>query len=281
MHTHSSSEYWQRHASLGHTDPANGDDLEAPQSVRMYYLAGFPHAAGGGGPDFPGQLMPNAQSASPYLRACLTLLDRWATSGIAPPPSRLPSRAEGTLAPPEDVLARFPKVPGVRLPASPSRLPLYNYGPDFDRGLVTQHPPLPTPGADYPVQVAMVDADGNERSGLRSPDMEVPLGTYTGWNLRKAGHAEGDLYSLNGSFIPFARKRAERLASGDPRPSIEERYASHEAYIQAIDRVTERLIADGLLLDEDVQRYRAAARERNPLDPSVPLGPLMAASGAP
>jgi hypothetical protein len=282
MHTHSSSEYWQRHASLGHTDPASGDDIETPESVRMYYLAGFPHAAGGGGPDFPGQQIANAMSASPYLRAGLTLLDRWTTSGEAPPLSRLPSRADGTLAPPEDVLARFPKLPDVRLPASPSRLPLYNYGPDFDRGLVTQHPPLPVDGADYPVQVPQVDADGNEMPGLRAPDMEVPLGTYTGWNLRKAGHAEGDLYGLNGSFIPFARTRAERLAAGDPRPSVEERYANHEAYIQAVDRAVERLMADGLLLEEDAERYRAAARERNPLDASVPLGPLITSSaGAP
>jgi hypothetical protein len=131
------------------------------------------------------------------------------------------------------------------------------------------------------VQVAQVDADGNEMSGLRSPDLEVPLGTYTGWNVRKAGHAEGDLYGLNGSFIPFARTRAERTAAGDPRPSIEERYPSHAAYVQAVVEATERLLADGLLLEEDAQRYREAAQARNPLDPSVPLGPLLAASGTP
>ena len=275
MHTHSSSEYWQRHGSLGHTDPRDGSDLDIPEDVRMYYLSGAPHAAAAAGPHI-GQVTLNPLSVGPFLRACLTQMDRWATDGTPPPASRLPSRSEGTLAPAAEVLARFPKLPGVTLPAAPSRLPLYSYGPGFDDGAVTELPPKPQDGLEYPVQVPMVDADGNEIAGLRGPDIEVPLGTYTGWALRKAGYGEGELLSLNGSFIPFARTRAERVAANDPRPSVEERYASHEAYIEAVRRATERLASDGLLLPEDAERYVAAARARNPLDPSTPLGPLLA-----
>jgi hypothetical protein len=280
MHTHSSTEYWQRHASLGQSDLATGADLEIPDGVRMYYLAGFPHGAAAPSPSFIGQQEPNGLASAPFLRACLELMDRWATDGVAPPPTRLPNRTDGTLAPPDEVLASFPKLPGVNLPKSSSRLPFYNYGPDFDRGVITQHPPEPVPGQEYGVQVPRVDADGNDQGGVRCPDLEAPLGTYTGWNLRKAGFAEGDLLSLNGSFIPFARTRAEREAKGDPRLSIEERYSSHDAYLQAVTLAVQRLVADRLLLEEDAERFIKAARERNPLDPSVPLQPLIRAGGA-
>ncbi len=277
MHTHTSSDYWQRHGSLGHTDPATGDDLPVPEGVRMYYLTGALHAGGEteGREGFIGQQPPNSTNQSPLLRACLTLLDRWVATGTPPPPSRLPRRADGTLAPAAEVLARFPRIPGVNLPAGPSRLPLWDYGPDFDRGLVTQHPPVAVPGKEYPVQVPQVNADGNEIAGVCPPDVAVPLGTYTGWNLRRAGFAEGELLSMNGSFIPFARTRAERLAAGDPRPSLEERYGDHAGYVRAVQQAVERLVADGLLLPEDAERYVEAARRKNPFDPAVPLGPLL------
>ena len=275
VHTHSATEYWQRHASLGQMDLRSGEDFEAPDSVRMYFLSSFPHGAAAPSPDYNGQQTPNGLAAGPYFRACLELMDRWATDGVAPPPSRLPSRAEGTLATPEEVLDRFPKLPGVNLPQGPSRLPYYDYGPDFDRGQVTKHPPELT-GNDYPIFLPMVDADGNDVAGLRSPDISVPVGTFTGWMLRKAGVAEGDLFGLNGSFIPFARTKAEREARGDPRPSIEERYASHDAYVQAVQSAAEELVRARLLLQEDADRYVSAAKQCNPLDASVSLGPLLA-----
>jgi hypothetical protein len=126
-----------------------------------------------------------------------------------------------------------------------------------------------------------VDADGNPIAGIRYPDVEVPLGTYNGWSLRKKGFAEGDQFWNTGSFVPFARTRAEREANGDPRPSIEERYPSHELYIDAVRQVCERLVSQRLLLQEDADRFIKGARERNPLDPSVPLGPLIPVLTAP
>ena len=274
MHTHTNTEYWQRHASLGHTDPRNGDDLEFPDNVRMYVIASAQH--GGAGlteGDFTQQL-PNQMATGPTLRAVLTAMDRWATDGTPPPASRVPRRAENTLAVPDEVLANYPDIPGFNLPPSPSRLPKYNYGPDFDKGLITEHPPTPVAGQEYQVQLPVVDEDGNDLAGIRTPDIQVPVGTHTGWSLRKEGIAKGDFFSLTGSFVPFARTKKEREATKDPRLSIEERYSSHDDYVTLITKATKVLLADDLLIQEDADRYVEAAKKRNPLDPNVPLLPL-------
>jgi hypothetical protein len=279
IHSHTAGEYWERHGSMTHTDPRDGSDVEMPTNVRMYVLAGAPHAAiAADNPRWIGQLPPNNISPQPFLRACFVLMDRWATTGEAPPPSRVPRRSEKTLASPEEALARFPNIPGVNLPSKPSGLPYWNYGPDFDeRGIMSVFPPEAVPGKEYPVQVPQVDADGNDMGGVRYPDMQVPLGTYLGWALRKFGFAEGELLSTNGSIITFARTKTEREAKGDLRPSIEERYASHEAYVQAVKRSVDGLVKEGLMLQEDGERYIEAARKKNPLDPSTPLEPLVTA----
>src|SRR5690606_18707896 len=134
----------------------------------------------------------------------------------------------------------WPKIPGVKPPKGYSRLPYFDYGPDFDRGLLTELPPRALDGKDYPIQVPAIDGDGNELGGLRYPDIEVPVGTWTGWNPRRAGFAEGELFRIAGSFLPFARTRAEREAAGDPRPSIEERYADHADYVSRVEAVARR-----------------------------------------
>jgi hypothetical protein len=210
------------------------------------------------------------------------LLDRWATDATPPPPSLVPRTADDTLVTGQEALGRYPKLQGVNLPKGPSRLPRYDYGPDFDsRGIASVFPPTPVPGQEYPVKVPATDADGNGIAGLRYPDVEVPLGTYNGWSLRKQGFAEGDQFWNTGSFVPFARTRVERDAHGDPRPSIEERYPSHTAYVEAVTRACETLVRDGLLLQDDAQRFVEAARQKNPFDPSVPLGPLIPVLTAP
>jgi hypothetical protein len=279
IHSHTAGEYWERHGSMTHTDPRDGSDVELPANVRMYVLAGAPHAAiAADNPRWIGQLPPNNISPQPFLRACFVLMDRWATTGEAPPPSRVPRRSDGTLVYPEEAVKRFPKIPGVNLPATPSRLPYWNYGPQFDdRGIMSLFPPEAVKGKEYPIQVPQVDADGKDLGGVRYPDMQVPLGTYLGWALRRAGFAEGELLSTNGCIITFARTRAEREARGDPRLSVEERYPSHAAYVEAVKRAVEGLVKDGLMLPEDGERYIEAARRKNPLDPSVPLEPLVTA----
>jgi len=279
IHSHTAGEYWERHGSLTHTDPRDGSDVEMPPNVRMYTLAGAPHAAiAADNPRWIGQLPPNNISPQPFLRACFALLDRWATTGQPPPTSRVPRRADGTLTSPEDALKRFPKIPGVNLPATASRLPNWNYGPEFDsRGTMSVFPPEAMKGQEYPIQVPQVDADGNDLGGVRYPDMEVPVATYLGWALRKSGFAEGELVSTNGCLIPFARTKAEREAKGDPRLSIEERYSSHRAYVEAVKKTVDGLRKEGLMLSEDAERYIKAAQEKNPLDPSTRLEPLVTA----
>ena len=281
VHTHTNTEYWNRHASLGHTNPRTGDDIEFPDTVRVYFLASAQHMGANPPPEDVSQQRPNVMNNGPLMRAVLTMMHRWVTEGTPPPPSIVPRRADGTLVSPEEALAVFPEVPGFPTPASPSRLPLYDYGPGFDRGLVTEHPPQPVPGKEYTVQMPQVDEDGNDLGGLRSPEVMVPVGTHTGWNLRRAGFAEGDLASLAGSFVPFARTRAERETNGDPRRSIEERYASHEDYVREMAEAVRQLQAAGFLLEEDAERYVEAAKSRDPLNEAVPLAPLTLSKAMP
>ncbi len=283
VHTHTEGDYWIRHVSLAHTDPRDGNDVDLPETTRMYNLTAAPHMARPAhDPIWIGQLAPNTMSAAPYRRAMLKLMDDWATNGTPPPASLLPCTTDGTLVTAEKSLAGYPKLPGVNLPRDPSRLPCYNYGSDFDEsGIMSVFPPEPFPGKEYPLRVPAVDADGNPIAGVRYPDVEVPLGTYNGWSLRKKGFAEGDQFWNTGSFVPFARTRSEGEANGDPRPSIEERYPTHQAYVDAVRQDCERLVRERLLLQEDADRFVQAAQERNPLDPSVPLGPLIPVLVAP
>ena len=277
VHTHTEGDYWNRHVSLTHTDCRDGSDLELPANTRIYHMTGAPHMARPvRDPIWIGQLTANDMSAAPYRRAAMVLLDRWATDGTPPPPSRVPRRADGSMVSADEALARYPRIPGVSLPKGTSHLPRYDYGPEFDsRGIISEFPPKPIAGQEYPLGVPQVDADGNGIAGVRYPDVDVPLGTYNGWSLRKAGFAEGEQFWNTGSFVPFARTRAERLETGDPRPSIEERYGSHAEYVEAVRRSAASRVAEGLLLQEDAEAMVRAARERNPLDPSTRLGPLI------
>ncbi len=279
VHCHTSSEYWERHGSMTHTDPRDGSDVEIPPNVRMYMLAGSPHAAiSADNPRWIGQLPPSNFSPQPFLRACFVLMDCWASSGEPPPPSRVPRHDAGELVSPEEALKKFPKIPGVNLPATPSRLPLWNYGPDFDdKGVMSIFPPEAVPGKEYPIQVPQVDDDGNDLGGVRYPDMRAPIATYIGWALRKAGFAEGELLMTNGCVKAFARTKAEREKIGDPRLSIEERYPSHEAYVEKVKQAVDELIHEGFLLPEDGESYVEAALRKNPLDPSVVIEPLVTA----
>lgn len=279
VHCHTSSEYWERHGSMTHTDPRDGSDAPIPANVRMYMLAGSPHAAiAADNPKWVGQLPPSNFSPQPFLRACFKIMDRWASEGIEPPPNHVPRRDAGQLVSPEEALTRFPKIPGVNLPKTPSRLPLWNYGPDFDdKGIMSIFPPEAVPGKEYPIQVPQVDADGNDLGGVRYPDMQAPIATYIGWALRKAGFAEGELMMTNGCIKAFARTKAEREKIGDPRLSIEERYPTHQAYVDIVTRAVAELVNNGFMLAEDGEDYVAAAMRKNPLDPSTVIEPLVTA----
>ncbi len=113
-----------------------------------------------------------------------------------------------------------------------------------------------------PFLVPQVDADGNERAGVRTAELQVPLATYTGWNFRNVSTGGPKvLVSLLGSRIPFARTAAERT-NGDPRAPVAERYASREAYLARARQVTDSLVAKGYLLAGDVPQVMKRMEEQ-------------------
>jgi hypothetical protein len=256
MLTNTGAEYHRGDASLIHTDPDGTHDVEPGPEVRVYHFAGTEHGLGIWPPSDSaplaadprgfverGQHLRGVLNYGRLLRAALVNLDRWVAEGVAPPPSRHPRLADGTAVPPEALGKVFDQIPGARYPRHHAR-PLRQ---DF-----ATLPPAP--GRPYGSLVSAVDEDGNERAGIRLPEVVVPLATHTGWNLRHPdiGGAE-QLLIFAGSTLPFARTRAERAAAGDPRPSIEERYASRDDYLVRVRAAAVALAREGHLLEEDVE----------------------------
>lgn len=262
IHTQTASEYWQRRGSLVHTDPLGGD-LPEREGVRIFLFASAQHHADPNTGPLQGPYcgLSNPLNTTPLLRALLDALDAWVTRGTPPPASRVPRRADGTLVSAAEVQARFPTIPGVTCPRAPDRLFVQEFGPDFERGILSKEPPEEDKAKEYAVLVPQVDADGNDLPGIRTPHVEVPLATFTGWNLRLPGCAERDLASLNGSYLPFAKTAAQRQGSGDVRPSLQERYRSRAHYVRAIALAAQRLVEQRLLLEEDADRYVALAMQ--------------------
>ncbi len=250
MQIDSSGEFWQGRASLVTADEA-GRDLELPADVRVYAFAGTQHGGRFATGIFPFCEHPgNPVDMNAGYRALLVAMDEWVSNAVEPPPSSYPRSSEGTLAA-HHTLA-FPRIPGVSYAAMLNELCVVDY---------SRQPPQPDSGRKYKVMVPAVDEDGNELAGVRLPEVAVPIGTHTGWNPRRQGFASGDL-ALLGFFLPFARTAAERQSSGDPRRSLEERYASHEAYVAAIRRAAQALCEARLLLPEDAERSVEAAMRR-------------------
>ena len=174
---------------------------------------------------------------------------QWVKDGTPPPPSTYPKIADATLVP----LANwnFPKIPGVNKPHEASLAYHLDFGPRWNEGIVSFQPPKV--GKPFPILVPQVDSDGNDLGGVNLPELQVPLATYTGWNLRDPSIGAPDLrLSFYGSFIPFARKAAERQKSGDPRLSVAERYASRDAYLGKFAMAAKKLIDERFLLPEDM-----------------------------
>ncbi len=255
VHVVTAYEYWNRAASLMHTDPSGSRDLPPPDTSRVYTIASAQHGPGAlppaeaGAAGNAGLHATNPNEFRPAIRALVHALDVWVAEGVEPPGSRYPRISDGTLTPPE--AAGWPGVPGVRFPTVRNEPVRTDYGPEWAHGVITIEPPRP--GRAFPALVPAVDADGNDRAGIRLPEIEAPLATQTGWNWRapRAGAPDG-LAPYVGSYLPFARTRAEREASGDPRPSIEERYRGREEYLGRVSAAALALVRERLLLPEDV-----------------------------
>ena len=256
IHTQSASEYWQRRGSLVHTDSL-GSDLPDHERSRVYLFASAEHSPDHvNGPIYDQfKHASNPLNVTALLRAMIDNLDDWATAGTPPPDSRVPTREAETCVPAEVSNSRFPAIPGVQAPSTPNRLFVQDHGPDFDHGVLSVEPPVEDKGKEYTVLVPHVDADGNDVPGIRGPELEVPLATYTGWNFRPAGAAEKAMAAVNGSYLPFAKTRTERLGKGDPRPSIEERYGSRARYVKLVALASQRLVEQRFILEEDADRF--------------------------
>ena len=263
LHTQSATEYWQRRGSLVHTD-TEGHDLEPPDDVRIYLWASSQHFAD------PNTRRPargicrhyaNVVQTSMLFRAMLDALDAWATHGTEPPASRIPRRAAGTLVAFETWRSQFPDIPGVMVPNGANNLPLYDFGPDFEDGLLAKEPPDLRHAGGYAILVPAVDFDGNDIAGVRAPMVEAPLGTCTGWNLRAREHGHGAMHEFTGSYIPFPDTDSEAAMTGDPRTSVVARYGNSGGYVDAVETAARRLVDERLMLEEDIERAVARARD--------------------
>ena len=273
MYVNTPSEYWGGHGALVHTEINGERDMTPPDWVRVYMLGGTQHAVDGlpladrdGANEYRGQQLFNCLDYRPLLRAALVNLDRWATSGEAPPPSAYPSLSRGTAVSPESVMETFRSIPGVDFPGQLRKFTRLDFGPD---------PRVPTVipakiGGAYPRLVSKVDQDGNEMAGVPLPFLSVPLATYTGWNMRhsliggddqvlSSGGASGG--TLKGSTIPFPATRRDRESTGDPRPSIQERYSSGDDYAARLKQAGQTLVDQGYALAEDLNIFEKQGRE--------------------
>jgi len=249
LHLDTESDFWQARSSLIVTD-ANGADIAMPEEVRIYTVSGVPHAGFRPLAKPVMQLPGNRLGYGAFMRALLVALFEWVEHGTAPPDSRFPSRAAGTLVPIAEARRTFPRLPEVKFPSVLNELRLRDHSVE-----------PPSESTAYPVFVQATDADGNALGGIRHPLLAAPLATHVGWSLRASGYGEGELFTVQGSMIPFAQTEAERERASDPRPSLEARYTSRDAWAARLAEAVHRLVAERLLLAEDGDRVVAAAHE--------------------
>ena len=250
METNTSTEYWQKGASLLVTDPLGTRDISHPAGARGYLVASTQHGGQAWMRSTPGNCVNNRNphSPTPALRALLVALDEWVSEGKAPPAARTPRLRDATFTTPDQL--KFPAIPGIQVVRRVSELGVLKdwIKPELDMS------------RPYRPLVTQVDADGNEIAGILLPEIAVPLGTYTGWNLYKAPFPEGELCDRDGTYAPFTATRAERESKNDPRPSLEERYGDQSGYVQRVEQAVKKLVADRLLLTEDGELLVAKAK---------------------
>jgi hypothetical protein len=244
--TDSEIEFYQQRASLVATD-TQGNALMMPDNVRLFFLSNLQHYALASDKSdltrtcaYP----TNPLNAGPSVRALLVALDAWISNGTLPPASRYPNRSDGTLVEPTPEKVGFPHIPGINYTALMTRPTVIN----FDTMPPVKGPP-------YPMFLPKTNADGRALAGLHLPTLEAPVATHTGWNLRKAGYSEGELCENNGSMLPFAATREDRLKGNDPRLSLEERYPHPRDRAAAVAEAAKQLVRDRLLLEEDVKLF--------------------------
>ncbi len=278
--TFGSAEVWGLRQSFTLVGTTAKKDIPIPDNVRRYYFPGVSHGGGPGGfATFTNAvkaaatcaLPTNPAPVGPMRSALMSRLVAWVTKNTPMPDSKYPTIADGTLVRNTNAAMGFPAIPGQPMPEG-VQFPLVHYdlGPQFryadQSGVVAR---LPVAKGTLPQLVVRVDADGNEVAGIKSPLLSAPLGTYTGWNVTTSGMYAGQLCgppfgtSPIGGFIPFAKTKAERTASGDPRLSLEERYVDHAGYVRSVKAAADKLVSDGYLLADDAATMVTQAERMN------------------
>jgi hypothetical protein len=252
FYTFSSTEYWARAGSLTHTSDDGRRDVPVAPTSRLYFLAGTPHSSGVLPLARPArfQHFTNFAEQRWVTRALLLDLDAWTRNVSEPPPSQYPSISRGELVALQDV--RFPATPSFPFTTYMPQVWRMDYGPRYRTARVITREP-PQLGAPYRLLVPQVNADGNDISGIRLPEVAVPLGTYTGWNVTVPQlSALRYLAGLIGGFEPFPLTRDQREKGGDARLSIGERYAGRSDYLDRVKQAAEDLVRQRFMRGEDV-----------------------------
>jgi hypothetical protein len=251
--SNTSYEYWGRVAALIHVSIDGKHDVPLSDSVRIYHFTGLQHFPGPFPPqkgegDLLGQQPQSPLPIKYFWRSMIANMDAWVRSNTLPPPSSYPRIADGLLVAFREY--RFPAIPGVNRPHEANEAWRLDFGPRWHDGAISLQPPRV--GESFPVLVPQVDTDGNERDGVRLPEITVPLATYTGWNLRDASIGTPDQrVAFEVSYLPFPKTADERQKAGDPRKSIAERYADREDYMTKYKNAVDELVKQRWILPED------------------------------
>ncbi|HET6177045.1 MAG TPA: alpha/beta hydrolase domain-containing protein [Candidatus Sulfotelmatobacter sp.] len=251
--SNTSYEYWGRAAALIHTSADGKQDVPISDSLRIYHFTGLQHFSGPFPPekgkgDLLGQQPQSPLPIKYFWRSMIANMDAWVRGNTLPPASSYPKIADGTLVPLRDY--KLPAIPGVSQPHEANAAYRIDFGPNWRNGILSIQPPRV--GEAFPVLVPQVDADGNERDGVRLPEITVPLATYTSWNLRDPSIAAPDQrVSFEASYLPFPRTPAERQKTDDPRKSIAERYSGPEDYVARFTKAVDDLVKQRWILPED------------------------------
>jgi hypothetical protein len=251
--SNTSYEYWGRVAALIHVSADGKHDAPISDNVRIYHFTGLQHFSGPFPPakgklDLLGQQPQSPLPVKYFWRAMIANMDAWVRNGLLPPPSSYPKIADGTLVPLQDYAP--PAIPGVNRPHEANQAWRVDFGNNWRDGILSIQPPKVS--EPFPVLVPQVDADGNERDGVRLPEISVPLATYASWNLRDPSIGAPDQrVSFELSYLPFPKTAAERQTTGDPRKSIAERYSDRETYLTRYHAAVEDLVKQRWILPED------------------------------
>ncbi|MFL6540087.1 MAG: alpha/beta hydrolase domain-containing protein [Chthoniobacterales bacterium] len=252
FYTNTSYEYWSRAASLIHTSPDGTRDVTPMDNSRIYFLAGLQHFSRQFPPkpetesSLAGQNLPNPNPVMYYWRALFIAMDDWVRNDTAPPASRYPKLADKTLVRREEL--KFPQIANLKVPERVHQALRLDFGPQWKKRIITKQPP--GVGKPFPGFVPQVDRDGNDLGGVRLPQLEVPLATYTGWNLRDAKTGmPNERVSFIGSWLPLPKTKVD----GDSRVSIAERYADRDDYLQKFSAAANKLADERFVLREDLE----------------------------